>query len=89
MPWSTLPRVFSQLLINAAWSWAQVTLITATHSDADTQNYVYLDTGGRKFLLGSPATPLTGSTGPQVFTLDLETGPLTAAERKAALSFGT
>ena len=63
---------------------ARVTLATETHSDADTQNYVYLHTGGRKYLLGSPANPLTGTTGPQVFTLDLEAGPLTAMLRRSA-----
>ncbi|HVK08370.1 MAG TPA: hypothetical protein VM597_06290, partial [Gemmataceae bacterium] len=59
---------------------ARVTLVTQTHTEADTQNFVYLRTGGRKYLLGSPTTPVTGTGGPQVFPLDLAAGPLTAAD---------
>lgn len=59
---------------------AKVTLVTYDHSGADTQNYVYFRAGSRKYLLGSPATPLTGAAGPQEFSLDLAAGPLAAAD---------
>ena len=60
----------------------RVTLVTQTHAGADTSNYVYLRTGGHKYLLGSPSTPLTGTGGPQIFALDLLAGPLTAADMR-------
>jgi hypothetical protein len=59
---------------------ARVTVVTAPHTFADTQNYVYFQTGGRKYLLSSPDNPLTGTAGPQRFILDLQAGPLTAAD---------
>jgi hypothetical protein len=69
-PWRSQPEI----------KLARVTLVTATHSDAETQNYVYVHTGGRKYLLGSPANPLTAAAGPQVVNLDLEAGPLGKAD---------
>jgi hypothetical protein len=59
---------------------AKVTVVTAPHSGADTRNYVYFQTGGHKYLLGSPTAPLTPDQGPQEFRLDLESAPLTAAD---------
>lgn len=59
---------------------ARITLTTDQHSGADTHNYVYFRTGGHKYLLGSPGVPLAGGTGPQVFTLLLDSGPLTTAD---------
>jgi hypothetical protein len=59
---------------------AKVTVVTAPHSGADTRNYVYFQTGGHKYLLGSPTAPLTPDQGPQEFRLDLEAAPLTAAD---------
>lgn len=59
---------------------ARITLVTHDHVAADTRNYVYFRTGGRSYLLGSPDRPLTGHQGPQVFQLDLQAGPLLAAD---------
>jgi hypothetical protein len=65
---------------------ANVTLVTDVHPAADTQNFVYLDTGARKYLLGSPEVPLAGGSGPQTFTLYLDSGLLTKEDlRKWAL----
>lgn len=69
-PWRDQPLVKS----------ARVTVVTAPHTFADTSNYVYFRTGGRKYLLSSPDNPLTGAAGPQRFVLDLQAGPLTAAD---------
>jgi hypothetical protein len=57
-----------------------VTLTTATHAGADTTNYVYYQTGGRKYLLTSPLNPLTADFGPQTFDIDLIGGPATAGD---------
>lgn len=57
---------------------AKVTLLTRSHSGADTKNRVYFRTGGHKYLLSSYDNPLSSSLGPQVFDLDLLSGPLTA-----------
>ncbi|MBN1912056.1 MAG: hypothetical protein JW818_20210 [Pirellulales bacterium] len=57
---------------------ARVTLLTRAHSGADTKNRVYFRTGGHKYLLSSYDHPLSSSLGPQVFELDLLSGPLTA-----------
>jgi hypothetical protein len=59
---------------------ARATLVTYNHTGADTQNYVFLRAGGRKYLLGSPATPLSAAGGPQEFPLDLLAGPLPEAD---------
>ena len=56
---------------------AKVTLLTFTHTGADTENYVYVRVGGRKYFVSSPDQPLTGQAGPQAFGLDLLAGPLT------------
>jgi hypothetical protein len=56
---------------------AKATLVTYAHPGADTRNYVYLQTGGRRYLVGSPEKPLTGQAGPQEFPLDLLAAPLT------------
>lgn len=69
-PWRDKPSVKS----------AKVTLVTRSHTGADTQNYVYFRTGGRKYLLGSPDVPLSDAAGPQEFSLDLLAGPLAAAD---------
>ncbi len=58
----------------------KVTLTTAAHVGADTANYVYYRTGGRKYLLTSPEKPATPDFGPQEFRLDIEAGPLTTAD---------
>lgn len=65
---------------NALLQSAKLTLVTCSHPGADTQNYVYLQTGGHKYLLGSPTLPLSSSAGAQEFVLDLIAGPLTAAD---------
>src|SRR6056297_141403 len=57
-----------------------VTLIVAPHRGAETRNYVYYQTGGRKYLLSSPANPLTHESGPQTFAIDLIGGPATASD---------
>jgi hypothetical protein len=57
-----------------------VTLVTAPHTGADTSSFVYYSSGGRKYLLSSPASPLTPEHGPQTFQLDLIGGPATAAD---------
>ena len=57
----------------------KITLLTCTHAGADTRNYVYFRTGGKKYLLDSYDAPLAGSMGPQTFELDLLSGPLSAA----------
>jgi len=58
----------------------RITLLTYPHAGADTRNYVYFRTGGHKYLLGSPDNPLGPEHGPQTFRLDLQGGPLTAAD---------
>jgi hypothetical protein len=57
-----------------------ITLVTAPHTGADTRNFVYYSSGGRKYLLSSSASPLTPEHGPQTFQLDLIGGPATAAD---------
>jgi hypothetical protein len=69
-PWREQPSVHS----------AKVMLLTQDRPAADTRNFVYFRTGGRKYLLGSPSMPLTAAQGPQEFVLDLFAGPLTAAD---------
>jgi hypothetical protein len=59
---------------------AQVTLVTDAHPGADTRNFVYFRTGGHKYLLSTPDTPLNAESGPQEFHLELIAGPLTAAD---------
>ena len=61
----------------AAIKSAKVTLLTRKHSGADTKNRVYFRTGGNKYPLSSYNNPLSSSLGPQVFDLDLLSGPLT------------
>jgi hypothetical protein len=53
-----------------------VTVLTRPHEGADTRNYVYVTFGAAKYLLGSPAKPLTSAAGPQHFELDLAATPL-------------
>lgn len=69
-PWREAPSIRS----------ARVTLMTQTHTGADTANDVYFRTGGRKYVLGDRTEPLTGQPGPQTFELDLIAGPLAAAD---------
>ena len=57
-----------------------ITLLTASHLGADTKNFVYFRTGGHKFLLADGDKPLAASLGPQVFELDLMSGPPAAAD---------
>lgn len=57
-----------------------LTVVTAPHHAAETDNYVYFRTGGHKYLLSGPAAPLTPDFGPQVFELDLSAAPLTASD---------
>lgn len=59
---------------------AKVTVLTQLHTAADTQNYVYFRTGGRKYLLGSHERPFSSEAGPQSFDLDLLAGPLTTGD---------
>ncbi|MDX1930959.1 MAG: hypothetical protein SFV81_30825 [Pirellulaceae bacterium] len=58
----------------------KVTLLTAPHSEAETNNFVYFGVGGHKYLLGSPMTPLSPDQGSQEFVLDLATAPLIAGD---------
>ncbi len=58
----------------------RVTVLTASHTGAETKNHVYFQTGGHKYLLSSPLNPLEPMDGPQVFPLDLVGAPLTAAD---------
>jgi hypothetical protein len=57
-----------------------VTLTTCEHTGAGTGNYVYFRSGGKKYALSSPLSPLNASYGPQTFSLDLLAGPLEAAD---------
>ncbi|TWU46665.1 hypothetical protein [Rubripirellula reticaptiva] len=57
-----------------------VTLVAASHTGADTHNYLYYQTGGRKYLLTSPVNPLSSVFGPQVFPIDLIGGSATAGD---------
>jgi len=59
---------------------ARVTLITRSHTAADTRNYIYFVAGAHKYLLATPGAPLSFARGPQVFVLDLLRGPLSAAD---------
>ena len=59
---------------------AKVTLLTASHVNADTQNFIYFSTGGHKYLMSSPDNPLSSEIGPREFEIDLTDGPLTAAD---------
>jgi hypothetical protein len=65
---------------NGAIDKVKVTVVTAPHTAASTRNYVYFRTGGHKYLLGSAVQPLAPDYGPQEFTLDLATAPLTASD---------
>jgi hypothetical protein len=63
---------------------ARVTAFTRAHEGADTRNYVYVTFGAAKYLLGSPAKPLTPAE-PQRFDLDLANTPLSDTDiRKCA-----
>ena len=66
---------------------ARVTVTTFSHEAADSLNYVYLTAGGPKYLIGSPARPLTSTAGRQRIDLDLDAGPL-AADRIGARALG-
>ena len=57
----------------------KVTVLTASHTNADTRNYVYVTIGGRKYLIGTPQSPLTNAA-PQAFGLDLMAGPLDSSD---------
>ena len=57
----------------------RVMVLTRDHLGADTRNYVYLTFGAAKYLLGSPAEPLTPFAGLQTFDLDLDAAPQTYA----------
>jgi hypothetical protein len=59
---------------------AAVTLLTADHQHAGTDNYVYFQTGGHRYLVSSPDAPFADGLGPQRMELDLQAGPLTAAD---------
>ena len=59
---------------------ATVTLWTANHAGADSRNFTYFKTGGRKYRLSTPDQPLANDSEPQEFQLDLLNGPLTAAD---------
>ena len=79
-PWFEETGFISPWRSDSRITLARVALITAGHSGAGTQNYVFFRTGGRKFLLGSPETPLGSQAGPQLFDLDLTAGPMTTAD---------
>ena len=64
---------------NSAIEAMKVTVVTAPHTGADSRNFVYFQTGGHKYLLGSPTMPLTPHYGPQEFVLDMAVSPLRAA----------
>ncbi|QDT01946.1 hypothetical protein K227x_03160 [Rubripirellula lacrimiformis] len=57
-----------------------VTLVAAAHTGANTHNFLYYQTGGRKYSLTSPTQPLDSDVRPQVFPIDLIGGPATAAD---------
>jgi hypothetical protein len=59
-----------------------VSVVTASHTGADTQNYVYYRTGGHKYLLSSPMNPMSAENGMRVFPLDLVGGPLTPGDMR-------
>jgi hypothetical protein len=65
---------------NGAIENVKVTVVTAPHTGASSRSYIYFRTGGHKFLLGSAVQPLAPEYGPQEFTLDLATAPLTASD---------
>jgi hypothetical protein len=76
-PWFVAPKVElppapESPLIQSA----RVTVLTRAHEGADTRNYVYIAIGAAKYLLGSPARPLTPAAGPQTFDLDLDAAPI-------------
>lgn len=58
----------------------KVSVVTAPHSGAESLNYVYFRTGGHKYVLGGPVSPLTPDAGPQEFELNLAAAPLTAGD---------
>ena len=79
-PWFEESGFRSPWREGAAINEVRITLLTFPHTGADSQNYVYFRTGGHKYLLGSPDSPLAPEHGPQAFRLDLLGGPLTAAD---------
>ena len=79
-PWFQEAKFQPDWLAKASAKSVKVTLLTAAHAGADTKNYVYFRTGGKKYLLASPESPLAASFGPQTFELDLLAGPLSASE---------
>ena len=81
-PWFEEPEFRSPWRTDSSVKSVRVTLMTQTHSGADTENYVYFRTGGHKYLLSSRANPLSGRHGAQRFEVDLIAGPFTAADSR-------
>jgi hypothetical protein len=81
-PWFVEPEFRSLWRGEPSVLSGKVTLLTHTHSGADTRNLVYFALGGHKFPLSSPALPLSAELGAQEFELDLRSAPLTAADMR-------
>jgi hypothetical protein len=79
-PWFTETDFRNRWRSDGAVENVKLTLVTAPHAGADTQNYVYFQTGGHKYLLGAPLGHLSPENGPQEFQLDLSAAPLTAGD---------
>jgi hypothetical protein len=79
-PWYEEPAFESPWRTGEPVQKVVVSVVTAAHTGADTQNYVYYRTGGHKYLLSSPVNPLSAENGMRVFPLDLMGGPLTPGD---------
>lgn len=79
-PWFEESEFNSPWRTDDAVQQVRVTLVTASHPGADTQNYVYYRAGGHKYLVSSPLNPLSAEDGLRVIPLDIVGGPLAAAD---------
>ena len=79
-PWYTDGDFHPAWETDSVISSMKVTVVTAPHTGADSRNFVYFQTGGHKYLLGSPSLPLTPTYGPQEFLLDIAVSPLRASD---------
>jgi hypothetical protein len=61
---------------------ATVTIVNDSHSGAGTANHCYFSTGGRKYWLSDASEPKLAYAGARTFPLDLDAGPLSAAQMR-------
>jgi hypothetical protein len=79
-PWYEDPKFQGAGSKQADVQSAKLSVVTANHSEADTGEFVYFCVGGHKYVLNPSGQPLTGAELSQEFELDLNSGPLAAAD---------